>query len=273
MSTGSHYKSCARKSIRVVVFCGGPGLQPDVKQFIFRLEEHAEIEFVAAFCQSKGQTLGAILRDLWRRRGLLALPLAINRFGKTIVAFLRRPIAETALNRKLDQLSARVHFVPDIHSVDVLEHVRSLAPDLGLIYGSPILKPALFEIPRLGTLGIHHGRAPEYRGKKTTFWEIYNGEKTVAVTIQKVNAGLDTGDILAQGAVTIGQCSYRAVCQQLEKVGIDLYLQAIIDVKHGTATYCPQVGTRGKLYRDPKIPDLLRFKWRQCKRRLQSVCS
>jgi methionyl-tRNA formyltransferase len=138
-------------------------------------------------------------KNLWKRRGFLALPLAISRFGKTIGSFLRRPIAEARLGRKLAEMFNRIHFVPDIHSVNVLQHVRSLDPDLGLIYGSPILKPALFETPHLGTLGIHHGKAPEYRGKKTTFWEIYNGEKTVAVTIQKVNAGLDTGDILKQG--------------------------------------------------------------------------
>jgi methionyl-tRNA formyltransferase len=264
---------CFRKTdpIRVVVFCGGPVLQPDVKQFIYRLEEHQEIEFLAAICQSNGQTLRSIWRDLWRRRRLLALPLAITQLGKTIGSFLSHPITATALNRKIDDLSDRIHFVPDIHSTDVLHQVRSLAPHLGLIYGSPILRPELFEIPRLGTLGIHHGKAPEYRGKKTTFWEIYNGEKAAAVTIQKVNAGLDTGDILKQGAVTIGHSSYRGVCKQLEDFGIELYLQSIVEVKRGTATYSPQVGTKRKLCRDPKFADMVRFTWRQLQRRF-NVC-
>jgi folate-dependent phosphoribosylglycinamide formyltransferase PurN len=260
---------CQRKieSVRVVVFCGGPVLQPDVKRFIDRLEEHQEIEFVAAICQSSGQTLRSIWRDLWGRRRLLAVPLAITELGKTIGSFLIHPIAAAELNRKVRDLSDRIHFVPDIHSPDVLQRVRSLAPDIGLIYGSPILKPALFEIPILGTLGIHHGKAPEYRGKKTTFWEMYNGEKTAAVTIQKVNAGLDTGDILKQGAVTTGHRSYRAVCNELEELGIALYLQSIIEVKRGTATYSPQVGTKRKLCRDPKFADMVRFTWRQLQRR------
>jgi folate-dependent phosphoribosylglycinamide formyltransferase PurN len=269
VTTAYHYTRNNREPIRVVVFCGGPGLQPDVKEFIRRLEEHPEIEFLGAFCQSPGETLFAISQDLWKRRGFLAVPLAITRFGRTIGCFLSRPIARMVLNRRLARLSDRIHFVPDIHSVDVLQHVRSLDPDLGLIYGSPILKPVLFEIPHLGTLGIHHGKAPEYRGKKTTFWEIYNGEKTVAVTIQKVNAGLDTGDILKQGTVTIERRSYRNVCQKLDELGIELYLQAIIEVHHNTATYSPQVGKKGKLYRDPKFPDLLRFTWRQWRRRLR----
>jgi methionyl-tRNA formyltransferase len=267
VNTGPHYN---REPIRVVVFCGGPVLQPDVKRFIYRLEEHQEIQFVAAICQSSGQTLRSIWRDLWRRRRLLAVPLAITQLGKTIGSFLSHPITATTLNRKIENLSDRIHFVPDIHSMDVLHHVRSLAPDLGLIYGSPILKPELFEIPVLGTLGIHHGKAPEYRGKKTTFWEIYNGEKAAAVTIQKVNAGLDTGDILKQGAVAIDHRSYRAVCKELEELGIALYLQSIIEVKRGTATYSPQVGTKRKLCRDPKFADMLRFTWRQLQRRFNA---
>ena len=253
--------------VRVVVFCGGPVLQADVKRFICRLEEHQEIEFVAAICQSSGQTLRSILRDLWRRRRWLAVPLAIVELGRRIGSLLSHPIATARLNRKVRDVSDRIHFVPDIHASEVLQHVQSLAPDLGLIYGSPILKPDLFEIPRLGTLGIHHGKAPEYRGKKTTFWEMYNGERTAAVTIQKVNAGLDTGDILKQGAVTTDHRSYRAVCQELEELGIALYLQAIIEVKRGTATYSPQRGTKRKLCRDPKFADMVRFTWRQLQRR------
>jgi methionyl-tRNA formyltransferase len=156
--------------------------------------------------------------------------------------------------------------VPDIHAGDVLERVRSLAPDLGLIYGSPILKSVLFEIPTFGTLGIHHGQVPEYRGKKTTFWAMFNGEKTAGVTIQKVNAGLDTGQIVKQGVVPIGCHSQRAVWHELEALGLNLYIQAIIEVKQGTASYQPPLGQKGKLYRDPQLADIATLWWRQLKK-------
>jgi methionyl-tRNA formyltransferase len=266
----SHCSPLQTRPIRVVVFCGGPGLQADVKRFISRLEEDESVQFLAAFCQSSGETLRVVCGDLWQRRGLIAVPLAVARFGKAIGSFLSHPIAAAEINRQLAALSDRIHFVPAIHSTDVLQHVQSLAPDLGLIYGSPILKPKLFEIPSLGTLGIHHGKAPEYRGKKTTFWEMYHGEKTAAVTIQKVNAGLDTGDILKQGAVTTEHRSYLAVCKELEELGIALYLQAITEVKRGTATYSPQLGNKRKLCRDPKFADMVRFTWRQLQRRFNA---
>jgi methionyl-tRNA formyltransferase len=100
--------------------------------------------------------------------------------------------------------------------------VRS-APDVGVIYGAPVLRQELFEIPRLGTLGIHHGRVPHYRGKKTTFWEIYNGERVAGVTIQRVNKGIDTGEIVRRGEVEIGNRGYTAVERDTEALGLSLF--------------------------------------------------
>jgi methionyl-tRNA formyltransferase len=112
---------------------------------------------------------------------------------------------------------------------------------------------------------------PEYRGNKTTFWAIYNGEKSAGVTIQKINAGLDTGQIVKEGEVVIGRRSQRAVWRELEALGLDLYIQAILEVKDGTATFRPQLGQRGKLYRNPKPRDFLTFSMRQLKRRISRI--
>jgi folate-dependent phosphoribosylglycinamide formyltransferase PurN len=256
------------RPIRVVMFGSGPELNQDAKQFVCRLEEHPEIEFLGAFCQAQSQSLGGVFIDLWKRRRWLAIPL----FGLWIInrgiRFLLYTREEIALQRSLDKISDRVHFVSNIHAQNVLEQVCTLKPDLGLIYGSPILKPELFEIPSLGTLGIHHGKVPEYRGNKTTFWAMYNGEPIAGVTIQKVNKGLDTGSIVKTGEVTTQGRTYQAVVRELETLGLDLYLQAILEVKRGTAEYKPQSGAKGKLYRNPKPGDFLKFWGRQIGRRV-----
>ena len=255
------------RPIRVVLFGSGPVLTHDARQFIYRLETHPEIEFAAAFCQAEGRSWPAVTRDFWRRRGWLAIPLlaawVLNEAGR----YLRHPRRERTLARELDRLSQRIHFISDIHAPEVIAQIAALSPDLGLIYGSPILKPAVFETPARGTLGIHHGKVPQYRGNKTTFWAMYNGEATAGVTIQKVNAGLDTGQIVKAGEVVIGKRSQRAVWQELEQLGLDLYIQAILEVKAGVATFSPQIGPKGKLYKNPKLPDLLRFWGKQFKRR------
>ncbi len=256
------------RPIRVVMFGSGPELNKDAKQFLWRLEEHPEIEFLGAFCQAQSQSLLAVFIDLWKRRSWLALPLFVIWGINHAMHFFLHPREEIALQKSLEKISDRVHFVTDIHAQKVLEQVQVLNPDLGLIYGSPILKPVLFEIPRLGTLGIHHGKVPEYRGNKTTFWAMYNGERVAGVTIQKVNKGLDTGSIVKAGEVDTQGRTYQALVHDLETLGLDLYLQAILDVKQGTAEYKPQSGVKGKLYRNPKPGDFLKFWGRQILKRI-----
>jgi len=255
------------RPIRVVMFGSGPELNPDAKRFLRRLEEHPEIEFLGAFCQAQSQSSRAVFVDLWKRRSWLAFPLfAISVISK-VMRFLLHPREEVSFQRSLEKISDRIHFVTDIHAQNVLEQVSALHLDLGLIYGSPILKPELFEIPSMGTLGIHHGKVPEYRGNKTTFWAMYNGERVAGVTIQKVNRGLDTGSIVKAGEVSTQGRAYPAVVHELEALGLDLYMQAILEVKHGIAEYKPQSGVIGKPYRNPKPGDFLKFWGRQLRRR------
>ena len=247
------------RPLRAVVFAGGPTLMPEVQEFIRRLEQHPEIEFAGGFCESSGQDLRSIAFDLWRRRRFLALPLLFQRGCVAAVRFLAAPREQIARRRVISSVAGRIHFVPDIHAEAVHDEVRSLQPDLGLIYGSPILKPSLFQIPAVGTLGIHHGKVPEYRGKKTMFWAMYNGEPSAGVTIQHVGAGLDTGDVVASGEVAIGRRPPWVVWRELEQRGFELYLKAILAIKHGNASRRPQAGKKRKLYKDPKLGDVVVF--------------
>ena len=256
------------RPIRVVMFGSGPELDSDAERFLYKLEDHPEIELLAAFCQAEGQSTAAIFVDVWRRRGLLSFPLFSVWLLNKVVRFCFYSKQELEHQRKLKAIQNRIHFIPNIHAQDVLECVMSLEPDLGLIYGSPILKPELFEIPKLGTLGIHHGKVPEYRGNKTTFWAVYNGEEFAGVTIQKVNKGLDTGTIVKTGEVKAYRRAYQTVFRELKELGLELYIQAILEVKRGVVEYKPQEGVKGKLYRNPKLGDFIRFWGREFKRRL-----
>src|SRR5829696_5270021 len=254
------------RPIRVVLFCGGPTLDPAVVRFVSRLDLEPEIEFVGGFCQTDSQSLGAVIRDRLKRRGALGLALLLVEALGTGVRLLAHPRAEMALRKRRTELAHRTHVVPDLHAEAVLHRLQALNADLGLIYGSPILKPCLFQIPRLGTVGIHHGKMPQYRGKKTTFWSMYNGEQTAGVTIQLVNAGIDTGQIIRRGEVVIGRKSMAQVKRELEELGFRLYVQAVLDLKRGVARALPAPGPKGKLYRDPTPVDFIRFWWRQVNR-------
>jgi methionyl-tRNA formyltransferase len=140
-----------------------------------------------------------------------------------------------------------------------LSRIARLRPDLGAVYGGPILRPELFRIPALGTLGIHHGRLPHYRGKKTTFWAMYNGEETVGVAIQRIGTGLDRGEILRDAELATGSMPLPVVRRHLERLGLKLYVEAVLSMRGEEPAFRPQPAGGGALYKDPRAGDIARF--------------
>jgi len=248
-----------RKSSSVVVFTGGPVLDAQLLRFASRIEDEPAIDLVGIVSQSPVRGMRGMIVDLWRRRGILALPILLRNGLAAIINTLFRPAATLERRRSSNAVRDRTHFFDDIHSEDALNHVRALDPALGLVYGGPIVKPELFSIPALGTLGIHHGKVPNYRGKKTTFWALYNGEAEVGVIIQRISDRLDAGDIVRQSTLSVRNRPLPLVRQDLEHIGIDLYLDAIEGVFDGTAHYVPQPAGSRPLYKDPTAIEILRF--------------
>ena len=64
-------------------------------------------------------------------------------------------------------------------------------------YGQ-ILPQSILDLPRFGCLNVHTSLLPRYRGAAPIQWAILNGDAETGVTIMKMDAGLDTGDILTQ---------------------------------------------------------------------------
>ena len=259
----------AATPIRVIVFTGGPELQPDVLDFVGRLEKEADIQLLGIFCQAGACGLGGVVRDLWARRGFLALPLLLQRWLRIATDAALAPSRAISRRQTVRDVSDRLHFLTDIHDPQVIAQVRALEADLGLVYGGPILRQELYSLPKRGTLGIHHGLTPEYRGKKTTFWAMYNDEDFVGVTMQLISSRLDHGDILAEGKVRVGRAPLPVVTAKLQRLGIDLYVKVILQMRDGTARPIPQSAGSGNLYRDPSATDILRFWWRYFARLLR----
>lgn len=251
--------------IRVVLFYG-PFLR-SAREFAVRLDAHPDIELGALYCAAPGETRRHQLSDLRRRRGWLGVALFAFEVGRDAWRRLAGGRHEREHRAAWAELVDRVRYVADMHDPRVIAEVRELEPDLGLGYGGPILRPELFRIPEHGTLGIHHGRLPEFRGKKTTFWEIWEGEPTAGVTIQRIDEGIDTGEIVAQGAVEVGSRSYESVWQAVQRLGVDLYVEAVAAVRDGSATFRRPEHRGGPLRPDPSPAELLRLPLRRLRRR------
>jgi methionyl-tRNA formyltransferase len=87
---------------------------------------------------------------------------------------------------------------------EFLATLSALNPDLIVVaaYGQ-ILPQRLLDIPKFGCLNVHTSLLPKYRGAAPIQWAILNDEKETGVTIMRMDAGLDTGDIISQRSTPI----------------------------------------------------------------------
>ena len=246
-------------SVPVIVFTGGPVVDTQVLRFASRLQQCPTTRLLAIVSESPIRGFRGKILDLWQRRGLLAAGILLRDALTAMWTAIFAPASILRRRRLLEQLRGRLHFVDDIHADKTLRQIQEFKPALGLVYGGPILQPELFSIPKLGTLGIHHGKVPYYRGKKTTFWAMHNGEPDVGVVIQKIGTNLDAGEIVMQANLPVGRRPLGRIRKELETIGIDLYLDAIAAVLDGSAVYVEQPAAVTRLYKDPTLLDIVRF--------------
>lgn len=130
-----------------------------------------------------------------------------------------------------DKYGVPVHFVDNYHSEMSISLMRSSNSDLGVIYGTNILKESVFKIPRLGSINLHQARVPYYRGGPPVFWELFNDEREVGITVHFVEPKVDTGEVIVQTTVPLNyDYSY----------GLD-YDSFIADFRSRMMALCPQL--------------------------------
>lgn len=96
-----------------------------------------------------------------------------------------------------------VNFVDNYHSEDSISLIRNTNADLGIVFGTNIIKESVFGIPSQGSINLHQGLAPYYRGGPPVFWELFNDEKEVGLTVHFVASAVDTGDVILQRSVPL----------------------------------------------------------------------
>jgi methionyl-tRNA formyltransferase len=123
-----------------------------------------------------------------------------------------------------------------------ISQLRELQPDLIVVvaYGH-ILPPEILELPRFGCVNVHTSLLPKYRGAAPIQWAIANGETETGVTIMKMDAGMDTGPVLAQKQTPISpQDDSATLHNRLANLGAELLLETIPDYVSGKVQPTPQ---------------------------------
>jgi len=132
---------------------------------------------------------------------------------------------------------------PPASEVDALaKRLRELEPDLFLVWHySMVLPPALLSRPRFGSVNVHPGLLPDYRGAHVLQWAIVNDEPETGVTIHYLDEGIDTGPVIAEKRVPIGEEHDAAsLAARLKEAGLQLLQRHWSVLSSGRAEAVPQ---------------------------------
>jgi methionyl-tRNA formyltransferase len=111
-------------------------------------------------------------------------------------ALAASPVKETALAHGLP-----VYQPERIRRPEAVAHLAALGAEAMVVVGyGQIIPQSIIDLPRHGILNVHASLLPRYRGAAPVQWAIVNGETQTGVTIMRIDAGLDTGDMLARAA-------------------------------------------------------------------------
>jgi methionyl-tRNA formyltransferase len=151
--------------------------------------------------------------------------------------FLERTLAQIAWERDLPVFELRRP-----GAAETLALVAELQPDVACVACfSQRIPPALLALPPLGFLNLHPALLPEHRGPVPLFWVFRSGEQIAGVTIHFMDAGLDTGDIVAQASFMLPDGVAGAVAErQCNTLGARLMLEVLQGLHDGTLSRRPQ---------------------------------
>lgn len=122
-----------------------------------------------------------------------------------------------------------------INKDENLEKLKAYKPDLYLsIAGNQLFKRKLLDSATYGCINLHTALLPKYRGLMPSFWVLKNSETHTGVSVFFVDEGIDSGPILVQDKLPIGNMSQAELIDVTKKMGMDAMLKAIDKIHSGT---------------------------------------
>jgi methionyl-tRNA formyltransferase len=127
-------------------------------------------------------------------------------------------------------------------NVELRERLEAIRPDAIVVvaYGR-IIPQWMLELPRFGNINVHGSLLPKYRGAAPIQWAVARGESETGVTTMRLDAGLDTGDVLLMDRLPIGaETTAAELYPQLAQVGARLLLRTLEGLADGSVVPQPQ---------------------------------
>jgi methionyl-tRNA formyltransferase len=127
--------------------------------------------------------------------------------------------------------------------------LAAIGPEAIIVVGyGRIIPQWMIDQPRFGNLNLHASLLPKYRGAAPIQWAIANGESITGVTTMRIDAGLDTGDILLRRELPIeSDDTAETLGSRLAAVGAELMVETLHGLKSNQVRAVPQDHTKATL--------------------------
>ena len=138
-----------------------------------------------------------------------------------------------------------------LHSNFILQTLNKIDADVGFVFGAPLLKKEIFQIPKYGCVNIHTGLVNHYRGVDSSLWAMYdNRPDLIGTTLHYIDKSIDAGKVIDTGVINLDQYDnldtlFFKSCQ----VGFRLLSNNLDDIIANKANK-KLLKSRGKLYQN-----------------------
>ncbi|MDD7351378.1 MAG: methionyl-tRNA formyltransferase [Clostridia bacterium] len=130
------------------------------------------------------------------------------------------------------------------------EILRELAPDVMVTcaYGQ-IISQSILDIPKYGVINVHASLLPLFRGSSPIQWAILTGQKRTGVSIMRTALQVDSGDVLLQKSVDIGEDETAGeLFDRLANLGAEALVEGLGLIESGRAVFTPQDHSKATHY-------------------------
>lgn len=164
------------------------------------------------------------------------------------------PVKEFAVENNIDVIQPGVE-KGSLRDPKFIEQLKSYNADLFLVVAFRILPPEVFELPPLGSINLHGSLLPKFRGAAPINWAVIRGEKETGVTTFFIQKQVDTGNMILQRSLPIGDDETAGeVHDRMSSLGADALMETVEMVVSGTAPRLVQdeslVSTAPKIFKE-----------------------
>lgn len=153
-----------------------------------------------------------------------------------------------------------------------LNELRALDPDLQVVVAFRMMPEQVWKFPKLGTFNLHASLLPQYRGAAPINWAVINGEKETGVTTFFLRHEIDTGSIIMQEKISIGENeTVGSLYERLKNIGAELVVKTVRAISkkdyilkeqdklaHGTLKPAPKLTRKNTKIDFSKTPEEIR---------------